>query len=67
MGFAIFSSMGKKDLGHIILAIYLVSLIHSVRATDKSRFDTRIWVFLDPLPETMVLLLLQVFFEVWDV
>lgn len=57
-GFVIFSSMGKKDLGHIIHATYLVSLIPSVRATDKGRFDTRIWLFLHPLPETMVLLVL---------
>lgn len=66
VGFVNFSSMGKKGLGHIIHAIYLISLISSVRATDKCRFDTRIWVFLDPLPETMVLLLLQMLFEIWD-
>lgn len=67
MGFVIFRSMGKKGLGHIIHATYFISLILSVRATDKGRFDTRIWVFLDPLPETMVLLLLQILFEVWDI
>lgn len=57
----------KKALGMLFYATYLISLIPSVRATDKCRFDTRIWVFLDPLPENMVLLLLQILFEVWDI
>lgn len=64
VGFVIFSSRGKKDLRHIIHAAYLISLISSVRATAKGRFDTRIRVFLHPLPETMVL---QILFEVWDI
>lgn len=42
VGFVIFSSRGKKDLRHTIHAAYLISLISSVRATAKGRFDTRI-------------------------
>jgi len=59
-----------KNLGQIlrnICATDLISLIYSVRATAEGRFETRIWRNLYPLPETTVPLLLQPFFESWDI
>lgn len=48
--FSFLVQWAKKALGMLFYATYLVSLIPSVRATDKCRFDTRIWVFLDLRP-----------------
>lgn len=45
----------------------LLSLTHTVRATAKGKFDTRIEEILRLLPETMLLLLLQLFFEIWSI
>lgn len=68
MGFIIFSWRGKKKVGKFCkIFVQQICLIHSVRATAKGRFDTGISVILRPLPETVVLLLLQLFFEIWNI